>query len=149
MSEEKVNHPAHYNQNSIGLEVIDIIALLTDRASFDIGNAIKYICRAPYKKDAPFIEHLNKALWYLEDLKRKCNFPGPIKLTPFEHTVLNKFERTFLEGNEEEVICGKILGKLHVDICYHYSITDTITFLENQIIALKEQDSDRHKKGTE
>lgn len=144
---EKVNHPSHYNQNSIDLEVIEIISLLTDRASFDLGNAIKYICRAPYKSDAPFVEHLEKALWYIVDMNRFCNHPGPKTLSPFENLILGKFEHKLLAGTPEERICGKILGKLHVDICYHYAMTETRAILESEIKKLKEDAGEQHKRG--
>ena len=57
--EEKVNHPSHYNQ---GIEAIDIIE--SWGLNFSLGNAIKYILRAPYKDKQ--IEDLEKAKWYIE-----------------------------------------------------------------------------------
>lgn len=56
----KVNHPAHYNKGNY--EVIDVIE--DWRLGFNIGNAIKYIARAPYK--GKIIEDYEKAIWYLE-----------------------------------------------------------------------------------
>jgi len=67
MNEKKsdmVNHPAHYKVG--GIETIDYIqAKLTaeEFAGYCKGNALKYISRAPHKKDA--IEDLRKAIWYL------------------------------------------------------------------------------------
>lgn len=58
-SEEKVNHPKHYNAHPSGVEAIDICEWF----SFSIGNAIKYLWRAD-EKGAP-IEDLKKALWYI------------------------------------------------------------------------------------
>lgn len=43
MPEEKINHPAHYNQ--LPHEVIEIVA---DR-DFCSGNAVKYILRSSWK----------------------------------------------------------------------------------------------------
>lgn len=43
MTEEKINHPAHYNQ--LPHEVIEIVA---DR-DFCSGDAVKYILRSPFK----------------------------------------------------------------------------------------------------
>ena len=57
---EMVNHPAHYNVGKI--EVIDFIE--DQRLDFHLGNAVKYICRAPYK--AKTVEDLRKAIWYIE-----------------------------------------------------------------------------------
>lgn len=63
---DNVNHPAHYQTKS-GLEVIDIIAAVTEdlkgEEAYDIGNAEKYIAR--YKKKNGN-EDLKKAVWYLQ-----------------------------------------------------------------------------------
>ena len=59
-----VNHPSHYNQ---GIEPIDVIESWD--LNFSLGNAIKYILRAPYKNNE--LEDLEKAKWYLErEIKR-------------------------------------------------------------------------------
>lgn len=64
-SKETVNHPDHYNQ---GIEAIDIIE--SWNLNFSLGNAIKYILRAPYKGSKR--EDIQKAIWYLErELQRK------------------------------------------------------------------------------
>lgn len=63
---ELVNHPDHYQSDS-GIEVIDVIEAFTGDisgvAAFDIGNAIKYICRWNKKNG---VVDLKKAIWYLE-----------------------------------------------------------------------------------
>ena len=56
---EKVNHPAHYNQHSSGVECIDIV----EGFNFNVGNSIKYLWRAGLKSDDP-ITDLEKAEWY-------------------------------------------------------------------------------------
>lgn len=57
MQHDPVNHPSHYTQYK--REVID----LTEKLSFCVGNACKYILRAPYKgREA---EDLRKAQWYV------------------------------------------------------------------------------------
>lgn len=62
---DKVNHPDHY-QLFNGMETIDFIEAVTgDIETFDVGNALKYICR--YKKKNG-IEDLKKAVWYLQHL---------------------------------------------------------------------------------
>lgn len=61
---DMVNQPPHYKVG--GIEAIDYIqAKLTaeEFAGYCKGNALKYISRAPHKKDA--IEDLRKAIWYL------------------------------------------------------------------------------------
>lgn len=65
--EEAVNHPSHYNQ---GIETIDVIE--SWGLNFSLGNAIKYILRAPHKGKE--LEDLRKAKWYLErEIKRLEN----------------------------------------------------------------------------
>ena len=64
MQKETVNHPSHYNQ---GIEAIDVIE--SWGLNFSLGNAIKYILRAPHKGKE--LEDLNKAKWYIErEIKR-------------------------------------------------------------------------------
>ena len=60
MFKETVNHPNHYN--IVGIEVIDFIE--SWNLGFSLGNAIKYIARAPYKNDE--LEDLKKARWYID-----------------------------------------------------------------------------------
>lgn len=66
MGKEQVNHPDHY-QTETGLEVIDIIDAVTfdlkGVEAFDIGNAVKYICRFTKKNG---VQDLEKAMWYLD-----------------------------------------------------------------------------------
>lgn len=57
---ETVNHPPHYNSG--GIEVIDVIERWG--LGFELGNALKYICRAGRKGDDPY-EDFKKALWYI------------------------------------------------------------------------------------
>jgi hypothetical protein len=74
-----INNSPHYNTGET--EVIDIVGLVMEHVTvnikstgFNIGNAIKYICRHQHKGN-PIIE-LEKAKWYLEreirDIER-CN----------------------------------------------------------------------------
>ena len=58
-NKEKVNHPSHYNK---GIEVIDITE--SWKLNFSLGNAVKYILRAPYKNNS--LEDLKKAQWYIQ-----------------------------------------------------------------------------------
>lgn len=66
-NDEKVDHPSHY-AGAGGLEAIDVISAFTadlqGLIAFDIGNAIKYICRFSKKNGT---EDLKKAIWYLND----------------------------------------------------------------------------------
>ncbi|WP_204206406.1 DUF3310 domain-containing protein [Mammaliicoccus sciuri] len=62
---DNVNHPSHYNFGDI--EVVDFIEQVTKHYNSDvayhIGNAIKYISRAPHKNGK---EDIAKAKWYIE-----------------------------------------------------------------------------------
>lgn len=70
---DAVNHPAHYTSDPSGVECITI----TRHRNFDIGNAFKYLWRAGLKSDAsqsPIekqIEDLDKAIFYIEDEKKR------------------------------------------------------------------------------
>ena len=56
---DKINHPSHYTQGSI--EVWDFI--IDQKMDYLRGNAIKYICRAPFKEN--YVEDIKKAIAYL------------------------------------------------------------------------------------
>ncbi len=146
---EKVNHPSHYNQESIQIETIEIIDLLTDRAAFDLGNAIKYICRAPYKNDAPLVEHLEKALWYVNDYISLQHYGGKKSFTKTENLVLNKIQQRMLAGTESEKICAKLLGQIHVAVGGHTngSLYQTKELLEKYIMDLNDPNGEHHKRG--
>lgn len=61
---DMVNHPQHYQH---GIEPIEFIE--SHNLNFNLGNAVKYIARAPYKGKE--LEDLKKAKWYLErEIKR-------------------------------------------------------------------------------
>ncbi len=55
-----VNHPPHYTRGKI--EVIEFIE--DQELDYHCGNAVKYICRHPYKGNP--IQDLKKAVWYLQ-----------------------------------------------------------------------------------
>ena len=59
-NKETIDHPNHYNIG--GIEVIDFIESWD--LKFSLGNAIKYIARAPYKNNE--LEDLKKARWYID-----------------------------------------------------------------------------------
>ena len=146
---EKVNHPSHYNQEAIRIETIEIIDLLTDRAAFDLGNAIKYICRAPYKNDAPLVEHLEKALWYVKDYLSLQHYSGIKAFTKTENLLLNKIQQRMLSGTKSEKICANLLGQIHIAIGGSHcgSLHPTKELLEKSILELKDPDGEHHKRG--
>lgn len=57
--EDPVN-PSHYKQHPSGIECIEI----TQHMNFCLGNAFKYIWRAPYTDKT--VQDLQKAKWYID-----------------------------------------------------------------------------------
>jgi hypothetical protein len=70
---EKINHPPHYG-GDVPFEAIKIIE---DWAlGFSLGNALKYLIRAPHKGTEQ--EDLRKCLWYLKRAQSTHHFAaGP------------------------------------------------------------------------
>lgn len=70
MSNDNVNHPKHYTQG--GIECIDALAAatvgLTGIEAVDTANAIKYLWRWKNKNG---VEDIDKAIWYLNHLKKE------------------------------------------------------------------------------
>jgi hypothetical protein len=63
VSNDTVNHPAHYTQGKI--ECIDFIE--DKRLGYHLGNACKYIVRCQLKNGGKNrIEDLKKAAWYID-----------------------------------------------------------------------------------
>lgn len=56
-----INHPKHYQAKIEPLDLIDAWNL-----NFNLGNVIKYVCRAGKKDKEKEIEDLEKAKFYLE-----------------------------------------------------------------------------------
>ena len=79
--EDPIN-PSHYKQGKI--EIIDFLD--DQNLNFRLSNAIKYICRSPYKGTQ--IEDLKKAIWYLEREVKKILIPTELEtqiITKYEH----------------------------------------------------------------
>lgn len=62
---DDVNNPSHYTQYTF--EAIDVIDEVAPKypieVAMEIGNAIKYLLRAPFK--GRLVQDLNKANWYI------------------------------------------------------------------------------------
>lgn len=141
---EQVNHPSHYNQGVISIETIEIIDLLTDRAAFDLGNAIKYICRAPHKGTT--IVDLEKALWYIDDYIIHASSSKPTStLTKFEKNQLLKLVQSMKdeETNFKEKCAADILQTLIYDvILYNGYLQRTRNSILTAISTIKELQGD-------
>jgi hypothetical protein len=57
---EHVDHPIHYQMPG-GIEVIDIV----EHMPFNVGNAVKYLCRAGRKPGTDAVTDLRKAAFYV------------------------------------------------------------------------------------
>lgn len=63
---DEVNHPSHYTRIS-GVECIQV----TENMNFNVGNAMKYLWRAGFKKyqeksaSECLLTDLEKAVWYI------------------------------------------------------------------------------------
>lgn len=61
-----VNHPPHYNSHPAKIECIDVV----EHLPFNVGNAIKYLWRAPHKSKGTStsteLQDYEKAIWYIQ-----------------------------------------------------------------------------------
>lgn len=63
----EIDHPPYYNIGKV--EVIDFIE--DQKFGFNLGNAVKYVCRAGIKNIDTEVSDLHKALWYINrEIKR-------------------------------------------------------------------------------
>lgn len=83
MSDDRVNHPAHYGGEDNPYEAIKVIEAWD--LNFRVGSAVKYIARAGRKPSARELGDIEKAIWYLRrearSLRREARERDP-KLTP-------------------------------------------------------------------
>lgn len=80
---EMVNHPSHYGGANNPYEAIKVIEAWHLTEDFNVGTAVRYLCRAGSKvlgdntSDSARVEDLRKAVWYLQrrisELDPKCN----------------------------------------------------------------------------
>lgn len=94
-------NPEHYNKGTY--EAINVIEAWG--ANFNLGNALKYICRAGKKEGNTAKQDLQKAVWYLErEIKRiskleykeptEKNYDGLKGFICFPEFNLEKFMKT-------------------------------------------------------
>lgn len=86
-----VNHPSHYEEQSIKLEPIDFC----ERLPFCEGNAIKYCFRAGHKEGASELLDLKKAQWYLK--RRKSE--GALEMQDCDYVSFLNMSRLFKRSN--------------------------------------------------
>lgn len=66
---EAVNHPSHYSNKFECIEVMEDIFGKEAVDNFCLLNAFKYLWRSKHKGN--FQQDIDKAIWYLERLKKK------------------------------------------------------------------------------
>lgn len=81
-----VNHPAHYEEQSIRLEPIDFC----ERLPFCEGNAIKYCFRAGHKEGA---SELLAAIQIVDEQRNRDGSRGVKEISPTARAVFN--QRTY------------------------------------------------------
>jgi len=120
----KINHPAHYNHGPMladGTAKYETIKVIEDWGlGFCLGNALKYILRAPHKgtEDAD----LNKARWYLDRYILCPDYPdrdGP-ELSMSADSVIEAWSLTDILANtvyyirEKNARCAIMLIDAHI-----------------------------------
>jgi len=71
MTDNAVDHPAHYNLHENGIECIDAIQSSMSPSGFQDylkGSVIKYLWRKGEKNKSEPLQDLKKAQWFLERL---------------------------------------------------------------------------------
>lgn len=118
---EKVNHPQHYNNGSI--ECIVIVRNM----GFDLGSAVKYLWRF---EDKNGIEDLQKAIWYLRDIKSHQYLTGMFHYTPIDALVI----QDMVKHIENEAIKGALSIILNsLSYLTESRIDDAIRLIEHGI----------------
>lgn len=107
---DPVNHPEHYAKASVTVNLEPI--QLCECYDFCIGNAIKYILRAPYKGNT--LQDMKKAKWYLERELNTHHIWNDYKSSKLD-TILfnafctnNKFINTLIDKETGVINCNSI-----------------------------------------
>lgn len=99
MTNDPVNHPAHYTSDPSGIECIQI----TRHRNFNIGNAIKYLWRAGLKDTTTdrgkHVEDLRKAIFYIQDEIDRLTQTEPPTPYSFRPDTINHIANTRLKEN--------------------------------------------------
>lgn len=98
-----VNHPPHYEEQSIKLEPIDFC----ERLPFNLGNALKYCFRAGHKEGSSELQDLDKAKWYL---KRQAESRFALSLTAVEK---QEFAYMYMVLQKDKGIIGRAINKFY------------------------------------
>lgn len=94
---DNINHPQHYSAHYT-LEVIE----LTKNLGFCLGNVVKYVLRAPFKRNA--VEDLGKAGWYLWYIRSEGRIKEELLVGPDKYPELIQKAKTFRNPFVEHLI---------------------------------------------
>ena len=138
-----VNHPSHYEEQSIKLEPIDFC----ERLPFCEGNAIKYCFRAGHKEGASELLDLKKAQWYLNRArygeknlvllgKESQGFKNLSIYLTRANGVLGEAVNQYVEGGYTEL--GSLWGLLAECVAKRIEVLETDKALYDQTVGGKE-----------
>lgn len=103
---DNINRPAHYTSHPSGIEAVEI----SRRLGYMLGNAFKYIARAPYKGRQA--EDYRKAAWYVRHLAPSDFIREGVNIPSFERLIS---QWTQAEPNSKRGMAVLLLKKLQVD----------------------------------
>lgn len=117
---DPVSHPAHYT--SYPHEVIE----LTEHLGFCLGNAVKYILRAPFKGNE--LQDLKKARWYIERIVESGNgFASEILINDEDFEMFHELVKTYKNEIVEHLVVAAMEendGYADADVDYALELLD-------------------------
>lgn len=117
---DPVSHPAHYT--SYPHEVIE----LTEHLGFCLGNAVKYILRAPFKGNE--LQDLKKARWYIERIIESGNgFASEILINDEDFEMFHELVKTYKNEIVEHLVVAAMEendGYADADVDYALELLD-------------------------
>ena len=117
-----VNHPNH--STAYKHEVIE----LTRQLSFDAGNCVKYIVRAPFKNG---IEDLQKAVWYARDMLTPTASIMDVSHSEQKVSSINSLTSYFLSVvQQSDIPCAEIFGSLLASVVSYSLCNNEHTAIE-------------------
>ena len=117
---DPVSHPAHYAQYPH--EVIE----LTEHLGFCLGNAVKYILRAPFKGNE--LQDLKKARWYIERIVNSGDdFASEILINEEDFEAFHELVKTYKSEIVEHLVGAAMEengGYADADVDYALELLD-------------------------
>ena len=133
---DPVNHPSHYTSHPSGVEIIE----LTEGMGFCLGNAVKYLSRAPYK--GKHLEDLRKCVWYLKrEVDRRER--GILLLSRVDERREATLDRWY-DGEPDEALAGAVAEMWYADSGQGgtFDLHNAIAYVEGEIERLTPDEVD-------